>query len=267
VKIAAFGVSDYTFPIPVGEVKMEFLLAGFGGWVVAYIINYLSDVLPFTRQFTRPECRQCNSAFSIKGYIFMQPCAGCGRRRTVRAWCVQIGMALASMWMWMSPPARLGFWLGVALLAFFALVAVIDLEHRLILHPVSWIGAGMGLLVGILQKGIWITLLGGLAGYGIMLALFFLGIAFNRLMAKMRHQEVDDALGFGDVNLAGIIGLLLGWPEIVGGLLIAILAGGLTSGLVILVTAILRKYKAMTAIPYAPFLILGAMIFLYIPKQ
>ena len=100
-----------------------------------------------------------------------------------------------------------------------------------------------------------------------MLGLYLLGIAFNRLMAKIRNQEVDDALGFGDVNLAGIVGLMLGWPEIVGGLLVAILAGGIVSGLIMLVLAILRKYKAMTAIPYAPFIILGAIIFLYIPKQ
>ncbi len=86
-------------------------------------------------------------------------------------------------------------------------------------------------------------------------------------MAKRRNQEVEDALGFGDVNLAGIVGLLLGWPEVVGGLLLAIIAGGVVSGLIMLVMAVLRKYKAMTAIPYAPFLILGAIIFLYIPKQ
>jgi leader peptidase (prepilin peptidase)/N-methyltransferase len=197
----------------------------------------------------------------------MQPCGQCGRVRTIRAWCVQIGLTIASVWMWISPPARLGFWMGMVVLAFLALIAVIDLEHRLILHPVSWFGAGLGLLVGILQKGILVTLLGGAAGYGIMFGLYLLGIAFNRLMAKIRNQEVDDALGFGDVNLAGIIGLMLGWPEIVGGLLLAILAGGIISGLIMLVMALLRKYKAMTAIPYAPFIILGAIIFLYIPKQ
>ena len=246
---------------------MDILLAGIGGWVVAYLINYLSDVLPRTRRFTQPECLNCGSAFSIQQFLLMQRCAQCGQFRTIRAWCVQIGMAIASVWMWISPPARLGFWMGMVVLVFLTLVAVIDLEHRLILHPVSWFGAGLGLLVGIMQKGILVTLLGGAAGYGIMLGLYLLGIAFNRLMAKIRNQEVDDALGFGDVNLAGIVGLMLGWPEIVGGLLVAILAGGIVSGLIMLVLAILRKYKAMTAIPYAPFIILGAIIFLYIPKQ
>jgi leader peptidase (prepilin peptidase)/N-methyltransferase len=246
---------------------MDIVLTGIGGWLVAYLINYLSDVLPRTRRFTQPKCLHCNGAFSIQRYLLMQRCAHCGQIRPIRAWCVQISMALASIWMWISPPARLGFWMGMVVLTFLALVAVIDLEHRLILHPISYFGAGLGLLVGIMQKGILITILGGAAGYGIMFGLYLLGIAFNRLMAKIRNQEVDDALGFGDVNLAGIVGLMLGWPEIVGGLLLAILAGGIVSGLIMLGMAILRKYKAMTAIPYAPFIILGAMIFLYIPKQ
>jgi prepilin signal peptidase PulO-like enzyme (type II secretory pathway) len=60
---------------------------------------------------------------------------------------------------------------------------------------------------------------------------------------------------------------MLGWPEIVGGLLLAILLGGVVSALIILGMALLRRYKAMTAIPYAPFILLGAIIFLYIPKQ
>ena len=246
---------------------MDILLAGIGGWLIAYFINYLSDVLPMTRQFTKPLCPECSSGFSTRRYILMQPCPNCGRKRAIRAWCVQIGMALAAVWMWISPPARLGFWMGLVVMAFLVLIAVIDLEHRLILHPVSWFGAGLGLVVGIMQKGVLVTILGGAAGYGIMLGLYFLGVAFNHLMTKIRNQEVEDALGFGDVNLAGIIGLMLGWPEIVGGLLLAILAGGIVSGLVMLVMAVSRKYKAMTAIPYAPFLILGAAIFLYIPKQ
>ncbi len=170
--------------------------------------------------------------------------------------------------MWLTPPGRLGFWAGIGLLAFFSLVAVIDLEYRLVLHPVSLAGAVIGLAVGIWQKGPVDTLLGGAAGFGMMFLLYYFGILFTRLMARIRHQEIDEvALGYGDVNLAGVIGLMLGWPEIVGGLLLAILLGGLISALIMAGMAVLRRYKAMTAIPYAPFLLIGAIIFLYIPKQ
>ena len=72
------------------------------------------------------------------------------------------------------------------------------------------------------------------------------------------------ALGFGDVNLSGILGLLLGWPAITVGLLFAVLAGGLISLFIILGMLVTKKYKAFTAIPYAPFLILSALFLLYI---
>ncbi len=247
---------------------MEIVLAAIGGWLMAYLINYLADTLPATRRFSAPLCTICEKPPGLKRYLLLQTCSDCGKRRSARTWIVQIIIPLSFIWLAISPPGRLGFWAGSGLLAFFALVAVIDIEHRLILHPVSWFGVVIGLAVGIWQKGLVVTLLGGAAGYAIMFALYYLGILFNRLLAKIRHQETDEvALGYGDVNLTGILGLMLGWPEIAGVLILAILMGGITSGLIILGMTILRRYRPMTAIPYAPFLLIGAFVFLYIPKQ
>lgn len=247
---------------------MEIILVVLAGWLLAAGINYLSDVLPVSRRFAGVQCPHCQASFSLQRFLLLQSCAACGTKRTLRAWIVQIAFAAAVLGLWLFPPGRLGFWIGSGLLAYFALVAVIDLEHRLILHPVSWFGAVIGLLIGLWRNPVLDTALGGAAGFGIMLGFYFLGILFSRLVARLRKQEVDEvALGFGDVNLAGIIGLMLGWPEIIGGLLVAILLGGLVSGLFMSVMALLRRYRAMTAIPYAPFLLIGAILFLYIPKN
>jgi prepilin signal peptidase PulO-like enzyme (type II secretory pathway) len=148
---------------------------------------------------------------------------------------------------------------------------VIDLEHRVILHPVSLVGAMLGLGVGIFLRGqqsilhgITSTLLGGLAGFGIMLLFYFIGILFVKQMSKKRGMPSDEvALGFGDVNLAGILGLLLGWLKIFACLFFAVVAGGLVSLIVVVGMLVARKYKAFTAIPYAPFLILSAAYFLF----
>jgi leader peptidase (prepilin peptidase)/N-methyltransferase len=98
-----------------------------------------------------------------------------------------------------------------------------------------------------------------------MLVFYFVGEWYVRFMSKKRGLDKNEvALGFGDVNLSGIIGLLLGWPGITAGLLFAVLAGGLTSLFLIIRMVLRKKYNAFTAIPYAPFLILGVVILLYL---
>jgi len=43
----------------------------------------------------------------------------------------------------------------------------------------------------------------------------------------------------------------------------AIVLGGLISGLYILVMVLRKRYQAFTAIPYAPFLVIAAVILIY----
>jgi leader peptidase (prepilin peptidase)/N-methyltransferase len=247
---------------------MEIVLAAILGWLCGVLVNYLADVLPVTRRFSVPVCTACEKPRSLVDVFLLRSCSACHAKRSLRSWGVQIFFLATSVYLFLNPPARLGYIAGIGLLAFFGVIFVIDLEYRLVLHPVSLAGAAIGLVVGIWQKGLEVTLIGGAAGFAIMFGLYYLGIQFNKLMARIRHQEIDEvALGFGDVNLAGVVGLMLGWPEIVGGLLLAILLGGAVSLLIIVGMALLRRYKAMMAIPYAPFILLGAVIFLYIPKQ
>ncbi len=182
-------------------------------------------------------------------------------------------MTIAPVLMWIFPNPRLPFPLALLLFIFLVVVLVIDIEHRLILHPVSWVGAVLGLGIGItlnsygttLKTGIINTLLGGAFGFGVMLIFYFIGEAYVRYMSKKRGLPADEvALGFGDVNLSGILGLLLGWPVIIAGLFFAILAGGLVSLGLVVKMLVSKNYKAFTAIPYAPFLILGAFFLIYL---
>lgn len=179
---------------------------------------------------------------------------------------------MASVLLWIFPGQTLPFPLAFILLIYLAVVLVIDMEHRLILHPVSITGAVLGLGIGIFLRGkqtitygITSTLLGGASGFGTMLVFYFIGELFVKRMSKKRGLSSDEvALGFGDVNLSGILGLLLGWRAIFACLFFAILAGGLVSLIIILGMLITKKYKAFTAIPYAPFLILSAIYFLFL---
>ena len=238
------------------------------GWVSGWIINYLADVLPVNRKFTKPVCLQCAASTSWQDYVLIKPCQSCGRKRTRRTWLVQILLPLIALYLFLYPPARLGFWIGFGLVIFFGVVAVIDVEYRAILLPVNIFGLIIGFFIGWMIRGPVETILGGLAGFLLMLSLYYLGILFNRVIGRIRNIEVDEvALGFGDVYLMGGLGLMMGWPEVVWGLFIALILGGLVSGLIILVTWMAKRYEPLQAIPYAPFFIIAAVIMIYLPKQ
>jgi prepilin signal peptidase PulO-like enzyme (type II secretory pathway) len=242
------------------------------GWLSGWLANYLIDVLPRTRKFSAPACPKCREEFKLADYLLFRNCRACGQRRGLRTLLVQAFLTAAPVFLWLFPRERFPFILAFTLLIYLTIVFVVDWEHRLILHPVSLFGAVLALGIGIylrggtsVVRGITTTLLGGAAGFGIMLLFYFVGEWYVRWMAKRRGTPADEvALGFGDVNLSGILGLLLGWPGISAGLFLAILAGGVISLLIILGMLIAKKYKAFTAIPYAPFLILSAVFFLYI---
>jgi prepilin signal peptidase PulO-like enzyme (type II secretory pathway) len=250
------------------EVTMDFIGIGILGIISGWLVNYLADILPVKRRLTTPICINCYNLLSWQDYFLFHACPTCKTKRSLRTWIVQcLGPAIA-IFLYLSPPARLGFWIGFGLIIFFAVIAVIDIEYRAILLPVNILGGMFGLLVGLRIRSVTETLLGGIAGFGIMLGMYYFGILFNRVISRMRKIEVDEvALGLGDVYLMGGLGLMLGWPEVVGGMLLAILLGGLVSGLIIFITWLIRRYQPMQAIPYAPFLIIAAIIMIYIPKQ
>lgn len=237
-------------------------------------MNYLSDVLPQTRKLSQPSCPVCGNKYNLWAYLLYRKCGNCGKPRALRTWLVQGFLTILPIFMWLFPGEKLPFTLELAILIFLTLVLVIDLEHRLILHPVSMAGAVLGVITGLflrgresISHGVIYTLLGGVVGFGIMLVLYYLGELFVKYMSKKRGLPADEvALGFGDVNLSGILGLMLGWQIIFTCLFFAILAGGFVSLLIIIAMLISRKFKAFTAIPYAPFLILSAGYFLFMVR-
>lgn len=237
------------------------------GVLIGYAINYLTDVLPHTRRLSPPACVQCGTESGWGVFLSLSRCPACKARRSLRTWILFAitipGIPLLAFF----PPARLPFGFAVVVLSFFLLVAVTDIEYRVILNPVTLAGAVLGLAVGILLHGIPETLLGGGAGFLIMFAFYGLGVLYVRQMAKRRGLSPDEvALGFGDVYLSGILGLVLGWPGILAGLFLGVLAGGVFSALFMALAALLKRYRSFQALPYAPFLLLGAAILFFLPR-
>lgn len=235
------------------------------GLAAGAFVNYIADVLPLRRRLVVPFCLQCGSNFTLIDYIFWpKRCSTCNKRRSWRVWIVELAYLAFSLWIWQYPPESLGFFTGLLILIYFGVVVVIDLEYKLIMHPVSLVGAAFGLYVGVLSNGFTATIIGGLVGFGVMWLLYMIGELILRWISRRRGQSSEEvALGFGDVNLSGVLGLMLGWPSIVVGLTWAILIGGIVSMIYLVVMLILRRYQLFSALPYGPFLVAGAFLIIY----
>ena len=260
--------------------NVTLLIPIFLGWIAGLFINYVSDVLPLTRRFSQPTCIHCQASLSWMDYLALRTCRNCGRSRSLRTWLVQVLTPLAFTYFWLFPSQALGVPLGMLVIVYFVIITVIDLEHRLILHPTSLAGAVLGLIVGTLIHsradgllvGLGKSLLGGLFGFGLMFLLYQFGTIVARYRARRMQAggqapDEEEALGGGDVYLAGVLGLMLGWPFIWDAILLGVLLGGLISFLFIVILLVRRRYSSdalMTFIPYGPYFIIGAFYLLFL---
>ncbi len=237
------------------------------GLALGVFMNYLSDVLPVKPVETAPRCASCGAKVDWPVYLRLQACPGCGKKRAARAWLVPLASAVLLSWLWFFPPSHLTFWQAAVVLVYFGLVVIMDIEHRIILHKLNLAGAVIGLWIG-LSRRYWVaTLAGGLVGFGAMLLFYYAGIWYARWLTRRRGLVVEDdeALGFGDVNLGGVIGLLVGWPAVTAALLVGILSAGLIGGGIVLTAVLAKRYNALASIPYGPFLVFGALFILLPP--
>lgn len=130
------------------------------------------------------------------------------------------------------------------------LLAAIDLDvHRLpdgIQLP-AYPAMGLGLTLASWESGRWDSLWRA----GIAAVAAFVGFLIMAL--------IGTGMGFGDVKLAGLLGLLLGWvswPMVLWGLAAGIIIGGLV-GASLLVT---RRATRGTEFAYGPSLVAGALL-------
>lgn len=233
------------------------------GAVISFVLNYLADVLPATRRLSRPHCRNCGHPFTVYEYLISFRCPQCKTRPGARYWMVLVLSIVITVALAFFPMKPLNFWLSLPLIAFLGLIMIIDIEHRAVLLETDVVGLVFGIVYGLILHKPLEALLGGLIAAGVMLALFYGGVLFNRMVGRIRKQEVEEvAFGLGDVIVSGYLGLIVGLKSVAGFLLLSVIFGGVFALFYLLVKLLSRKYSAFSAIPYVPFMIL-AMVFLF----
>ena len=127
----------------------------------------------------------------------------------------------------------------------------IDLEHMLVFDSLVVVLAILGIVAIFVDPDYdWAShLIGAAVGFG-----FFFGVfAFFYFVLK------KDALGGGDIELALVMGLLLGWER----LLFALIVASVSAAVILSIVSYRRKESRDKEYPFAPFLCVGFAISLF----
>ena len=248
-----------------------YLALAIGGTLSGWLVNFIVDKLYFGREvFEEDFLAELRQKGWLSYLLYPFGFTNGERRFKVRSVLVDLAMIVAVLLLGFSNSERVQIWWGIPVLVYFVIVIVMDVEFKIVMHPVSVAGAILGLVVGTYLRGAVVTLVGGAVGFVVMYLLFKLGELFMRIVNRRRGEgeAVDEvALGFGDVNLSGVVGLFLGWPPIVLGLLFAVFIGGMVSIFLIFFNLFRKDFQAFMAMPYAPFLAIAALVMLFFPDQ
>ena len=248
-------------------IETIFGLLAFGmGASVGSFLNVVADRLPAGKSVVTPRshCPGCGRPIPVRdlipvlSYLWLRGrCRHCREKIPARAIAVEVftGTLFAAAYLkfgWGAPVVVACA--GVALLM---AVAVIDLEHRLI--PNRLVGPAVAVLA--VLAPFWPEL-------GIERALVFeqvhlaslvnsLAAGGGALLVFLAVKAVYPAgMGAGDVKMAGMMGLLVGYPGIVVALWTSVVVGGVVA--VGLLTLGGRSRK--DAMPFGPFLSAGGIL-------
>ncbi len=231
------------------------LMVGLG---VGVVLNLLIARLPRRKfPFAWPiRCRYCGDplpVFEVPAFlaylIGKGRCRACGRRLELRYVLVELATAVLFGALYYRFGPSLPLFIYGLYACIFVIIFMIDLEHRLILNVVTYPAILLGVLLTFITPG-----LGG--GQGLLGGLFYGGLFMGMYVLAMAIYRQVGALGFGDVKLALLIGLITGLQ----GAIIAALIGTLIGALLAVWLMVFGRTSSKAAMPYGPALSLGAVV-------
>lgn len=152
-----------------------------------------------------------------------------------------------------------------AYVVIFVLLSVVDLEHKQILILPVILTSALALIDAMAfpqpAPNLAYSLVGGLVG-GSSFSLVFLG---GRLFGEFfgRGRNMPTAFGKGDVYLMILAGLIVGFPNVLVAMILAIFLGGF-GALACIFHMFLRRrrYEPFSAFPYGPYILAATYVVL-----
>jgi leader peptidase (prepilin peptidase) / N-methyltransferase len=231
--------------------------AGVLGAIAGSFLNVVTYRLPRHESLVMPasHCTRCGTPVKpydnipILSFLLLRGhCRSCGASISVRYPLVEALTAALCVGAVLAHSSAAGIALSVGLILIMVPAALIDLEYRIIPNRLTALGAVAALVIGLAldPAGEPERLIAGAAAGGFL------------LLAALAYPG---GMGMGDVKLAAVMGLFLG-RTVAAAILIALLAGVLVGAVIIARKGAQEGRK--TAIPFGPFLALGAVLAVYV---
>ncbi|MCD6424332.1 MAG: prepilin peptidase [Anaerolineales bacterium] len=215
-------------------------------------INVLIDRLPEGKSILSPpsHCEACQRRLSalelipIFSFIFLKGrCRTCHEKISPRSVWIEVLTGSLFLLTWL----RFGQSWETVLFTFYGCLLIIiggiDLENQKILNVIIYPAIGLGLIMSAILHidQLWMILLGGAVGFGVLLLISLIA---------------PGAMGMGDVKLVLFLGFIIGYPKIIITLFLAFVLGGLVAGVLLA----LKKIGKKDSIAFGPFLALAGII-------
>jgi len=234
------------------------------GLFIGSFLNVCIDRLPRGQSIINPpsHCSACNHKLGILdliplfSYLWLRGrCRYCRAPIPIRLPIVEgvTGLLFAFLY-W-----KFGLGLELAISLVYAclllIIFVIDLENQLVLNKVTYPGIALALALSFFWPGI--GMIGSLPGEALGRLLSSLaGGALGLVAMALPVVIYPSGMGFGDVKLGALVGLMTGFPLVI----VAVLLSWISGGLVAAILLALKIKKRRDPIPFATFLAASAMV-------
>jgi leader peptidase (prepilin peptidase)/N-methyltransferase len=250
-----------------------FFVAFIFGALIGSFLNVCILRLPKDESLVSPPSHCPNCKTSIRFYdniplisylVLMGRCRSCRDKISPRYFVVELLMALLSVALLHHLGLGFAFFVSFVFVAALVVISFVDLDVRIVPDVISLPGIGLGLLAAVFSWWFSVnpqsilpsplsSLLGILIGGGLLLIVawgyeYFTGV---------------EGMGGGDVKLLAMIGAFLGWQSIPFTLFFASLAGSVVGIALMIGKGVGGKF----ALPFAPFLCLGALFHLFFARE
>ncbi len=225
------------------------------GLVVGSFLNVVIYRLPRKESLVRPasHCPSCGNPVRwhdnvpVLGWVFLRgKCRDCGQRISIRYPLVEAITGIAFLLCFLQFGVNWPLLIAWAFVAAVVAVAFIDYDHTIIPDKIVLPGLLLGLMASIaLNPQDWWKYLAASAGAATFL--FALGMIWA------------NGMGFGDVKMAAFMGAVLG-----SGVIVALFAAFFIGAVVGIILMATHKRTRKDAIPFGPYLAVGAIVSIFV---